>query len=496
MRIFCLPRAAVVGASLLLAVLASGCGINPAPASTPAPETVVSAPSPTNTPPAFPPAPTASVTAPPRSPGASPTGSPLASVTVTATASVPTTPTATYTPAPSQALQPAAQALLQQLDAFEVAFRSGDTQAILARQRDLLSQASQAEQDLSADQSDSANQVRSALDFVRAGARGDLGKIGEARKILRPLAGLPEQSSDTVQGIGTPSPATVAEAASALRQSLNSFRAALREGRSDQLLAAQEKLLADLKSAEKAVHAESSGSADELRSAIADIKNGLGGDQRLLDLASQKLGGNGGALGTPTAAADSTQVQPLARSLAEKVDAFAQSLQSGDQQSALSRQREALVALAALQQAVQNSETKQSRDLKAAAQTLQQGLNGDQGKIAEGRRQLAQAMGTSAPEADVPQSAGSAAQAEISRRLVERLNAFSEALASGDTDRLLREQNALIDEATRAEASLQGDNSPASLQLRSALEDLRAGLNGDRAKLESAKTKLSGVSGQ
>gem|GEM_PF-4407527 len=516
MRISLASREVIaLGLNCLLAALVAGCALNPlslgeatpevrSSTSTPEAANAVSAFTPSTVVSDLSPAPSAIGTSSPARAGSTmpdrETGTPVTTTPayaetpdVTSTPAATDTPSATSTPAPNASLVPDVETLLSRLDSFEAAVRNGDTQAMLAKQQDLLAAADQTDRDLADDHSSTADHVRSALTTVRDGARGDLGRLGEARRALQEIPGVAASAVASPSASVTPV-ASIAEASASLRWSLDAFRAAVGEGRTDQLLSAQQQLLTDLEAADEAAQAAPSGQADQLRSAIADIRNALGGNYALLDTAAAKLGGDMSTPAASDSASTDQQLEQAARDLAQKVDAFAEAVQAGDTQKALNEQQEAMHSLAGLQQSLQGSDTGLAHDLRDAADTLRQGLNGDSGKLAEGKRKLANALGQQAsgstPSAGVPHDITTS-----SRQLDDKASAFQQAFASGDSNRLLQTQRDLLDQIARTESALQGDNSVSATQLRNAIDDLKGGLAGDEAKLQSARTKLQDLSG-
>lgn len=78
----------------------------------------------------------------------------------------------------------------------------------------------------------------------------------------------------------------------------------------------------------------------------------------------------------------------------------------------------------------------------------------------------------------------------------QKIEAFREAVKKGDTNEMLRLQRELLEEADKAEASVEEEQSPYADRLRSAIRAIREGASGDMGKLDGASRDLREASGK
>lgn len=197
-----------------------------------------------------------------------------------------------------------------------------------------------------------------------------------------------------------PSP-QVLSFASSLAQKIESFREAVRARDTNAMLRQQREMLAEAEKAEAGVKEDRSPSAEHLRSAIRDIRDGAAGDTAKLDGALRELReavgrqdgaeeGRSRSSGTPTPTA--SELRSMAESLSRRVDSFEDALASRNADSTLRQQKELLEEMNRVEQAVRNDRSKQGEQVRSALEAIRNGLAGDQSKLDEARRALKRAL--------------------------------------------------------------------------------------------------------
>ena len=220
---------------------------------------------------------------------ATPTPSPTISPTVlpTGTASGPTP-----TPGPSRQVQSGANTLASKVEAFREALDARDTDTMLRLQRELLDEAAKVEASIKDDTSQYAEHLRAAIRAIREGSAGETGKLDAAtRELAQAMASQSGEERAQDQGTRTPAPseAELRSMAESLERKVGSFEEALQSRNSESILRQQKELLDEMARIEQAVKSDRTKQAEQLRSALEAIKNGLAGDESKFDEARRAL---------------------------------------------------------------------------------------------------------------------------------------------------------------------------------------------------------------
>jgi hypothetical protein len=296
----------------------------------------------------------------------------------------------------------------------------------------------------------------------------------------------------TPRPLPTPIPPSqaVEPAATALETKLSAFRAALRAQDVNGALKLQRDLVAATSDAETAIKSDKSPQAQSVRSAIAEIRSGVGGDNNSLDHAEsalrQVIGGGGGTLGITTGSDASQNPADDLHSLNVDLHDFRQAIQSKNSGDALRLQGKLLDEVSTAQQSAGTGNSV----LGDALATLQKGLNGDQTALSDAAAALDKLDTGNADASATPDYAGLAAS------LAAKMDAFETATATASQGDLLRLQQEILSEATQDESALGSDNSPQAGALRDAIKATQASVSGDLANVDSARANLGKVSGQ
>jgi hypothetical protein len=277
------------------------------------------------------------------------------------------------------------------LDAID----ANDLQGMLRAQKDLLDNLDKADAALKVDNSRTGEEVRAAARAIRDGIAGDRSKLQDAQNKLREVLGLGPVSSQTT----TPRPTTgdLQRMSADLASKADSFQRAVQQGSVGDSLRLQKELLDQLAKVDDAVRNMHTAEADQLRSAAEDIRNALAGDTPKLDSALAKL--RRSTTPTPSASAvkgssSSIDIQPIVRSLDDKLSRFTAAQQRGSQDEALRLQKEIEQDAAKAQESIRSDQSPQAQQLRNALQALREAFGGDQAKFEVARNQLRAALGS------------------------------------------------------------------------------------------------------
>lgn len=198
-------------------------------------------------------------------------------------------PTATETPAPSQDTLSAAQTINQELIAFAQAESSGNSGTVLQAQRKLLEAVATAQATASADHSPYGQQLRSALSAAQDGASGNNDRLREAYQDLAQILGTTATPFPT---INSPAQASqgLTDIVQNLRNAVDAYSKASSSGNQNDMLQAQKNLIQASAAASAATEGDQSPAAQQIRSALTAIRDGLAGDSGKFAVASLDLG--------------------------------------------------------------------------------------------------------------------------------------------------------------------------------------------------------------
>ncbi len=307
----------------------------------------------------------------------------------------------------------------------------------------------------------------------------------------------------TVTPTPAPSFATM-QAADTLQQMATELQQALALNDREALLKTQRELLESLPQAEAAAQADQSPGAKPFREAVAELRDGLGGDTARLNSAIKKLSSftgselaqttgtprAGGLSGTPGVGFEPiTDVPRYAKNLADKIDAF-QTAQGGD---LLRVQGELLKELERGEAALGRSNLPQAELVRSGLQDLRQALGGDNVKFQAAADKLHRAAGLAASGGQAGRAtpgAGNVDVQPIANELSNRLESLRNAVNNKDTAGIESARKALSEQVSKAEAQLAGANAAQAQRLRQALGTVREAAAGDNAKIEAARAAL------
>ena len=408
----------------------------------------------------------------------------------------PPTPTPRPTPRPlptpvppSQALEPAATALETKLTAFRTALKTQDVTGSLRLQRELLTEASDAESAIKSDKSPPAQSVRGAIAQIRAGIAGDTNGLDHADATLRQVIGGSNGSLGVTLTSDT-SPDPVGDLHT-LNLDLHNFRQAIQSNNSGDALRLQGKLIEEIGAAQKLAASDQSDQGKSLTDALATLQKGLDGDATALTTAGAVLDKLDTGPGQAQAAPD---YAGLAASLAAKMDAFETATATASQGDLLRLQQEILTQATQAEAALGSDQSPQAAALRDAIKGTRASASGDLTKTDTARADLGRVSGQAAA------SGGSTAKPisdikGFARDLDGTVGSFQDALQRNDTGSMLRLQKSLADQADQAEASLKGVQSKPAEQVMAAVGAIRAAFAGDTSKLADARVQLRIVSG-
>ncbi len=300
----------------------------------------------------------------------------------------------------------------------------------------------------------------------------------------------------TPSATSTPAPiAQLPELANTLDEKIVALGQAMGSQDADQAIRAQKELLDQADKVLLALQIDQSPQADLVRQAIQDAKTGANGDQAKLDSARAKLRA---ATGSTSSAAQSSpagqSTQAMAASLQTKLKAVNDARQQNRLTDLLRLQQDLLNEVDQDQKAIANLHTSSADSLRGTLQDLKDGLGGENSKLDSAAAKLATIASTSPASATQP-SAGAQQMQQAAASLDAKLAALQQALSGGNRDDLLRAQRDLLDEVSRDQSLANGSNSPPADRFRSALSQAKDGASGDAAKLNGARSDLSGLLG-
>jgi hypothetical protein len=408
------------------------------------------------------------------------------------------TPVATATPAPISQLPNLASGLDDKLVALTQALGSQDADQSLRAQKDLLAEADKVEQALEIDKSAQADLVRQAIQDVRNGANGDLGKLDSARSKLRVASG--DTSSIAQSAPGAQGPQAMA---ASLQTKLKSLNDAKQQNRLADLLRLQQDILSEVDQDQKAIVNQHTNSADSLRGALQDLKDGLGGETSKLDSAAAALTtiSSSSPSATTQPGGAGQQLQTAAASLDNKVSLLQQALSGGSRDDLLRAQRELLDEVSRDQSLVNGNGAPAADRLRSALSQAKDGASGDAAKLNGARSDLSGLVGGQQAASGQSQSGQSTAPAQavdlpsMANDLSRNVDSYKQAVDKGDRASMLRLQQQLTDQVNKADQAVKNGSGQQYEQMRSALGDLTNALQGDLSKLNSANAGLRLVAG-
>jgi hypothetical protein len=390
---------------------------------------------------------------------------------------------------PGQALDPAATALETKLSAFRSALKTQDVTSALRLQRELLTEATDAESAIKGDKSPQAQAVRGAIAQIRAGIAGDSNGLEHADTALRQvLGGSSGALGVTLTSDSSPDPAGDLHT---LNVDLHDFRQSIQSKNSGDALRLQGKLMNEISAAQKLAAGDQSGQGKALSDGLAMLQKGLDGDSTSLATASALLD----KLDTgPGQAQAATDYAGLAASLAAKMDAFETATATGSQSDLLRLQQEILTEATQDEAALGSDQSPQAAALRGAIKGARASASGDLTKTDTARADLGRVSGQAA--ADGASTAKPISDIKgFARDLDSTVSSFQSALQRNDTGSMLRLQKALADQADQADASLKGVQSKPAQQVLGAVGAIRAAFAGDTSKLADARIQLRLVTG-
>jgi hypothetical protein len=388
--------------------------------------------------------------------------------------------------APGRAVVPSATSLEAKLNAFRAALRNQDVNGALKDQRDLVSDADDADAAIKDDKSPQAQVVRGAIADIRQAIGGDTNGLDHADAALRQVVGgsetVAQLTSDSSAPGGIVDIKTLDEDVRNLRQAIDSKNAG-------DALRLQGKLVEEIGPVQKLAGADSSDQGKALNNALGLLQKGLDGDQIALATAGEVLDRLGGASGTPAATPD---YAGLAASLAAKMDAFSTATSTASQSDLLRLQQEILNEATQDEATLGNDQSAQAVALRNAINGARATASGDLSKLDAARSDLGKVSGEAA-------ASGSSSAKPITdlkgfaADLDTTISSFQVALQKNDTGAMLRLQKQLADEADQADASLKGVQSKPAEQVLTAVDAVRAAFAGDTNKLADARVALRQV---
>ncbi len=295
--------------------------------------------------------------------------------------------------ASSQQIQSAAASLDGKIAALQSALSGGSRDQLLRAQRELLEEVARAEGAIQSGSSEEAKRLREALSAARDGASGDPAKLESARSKLADMLGAAADSRGEPERPGQPSQRPDAAAiANDLSRQVDSYKEAIERGDRGTMLRLQQQLLEQVNRDEEALKGISGQPAEQLRSALSDLRNALGGDLSKLNSANAtlRLVGAGSDSGQQPLQPSAPQpqggeeTQKAARALSATLDDAGRALRSGNPEDLARVQKE-------LQQAEDSLQSLPPADataLRSAIGAAREALSGDQTKLEQARNQV------------------------------------------------------------------------------------------------------------
>lgn len=309
-------------------------------------------------------------------------------------ASASTTPGA-VAGASAQQIRSNASSLDVKISALQEAIANGNRDDLLGAQRQLMEEVARIEGSLQGNDTDEARRLRDALAMARDGASGDMAKLEGASSRLADLTGSEPtpsgQESRPNQQAQRADPAAIADN---LSRKIDSYKDAIDKGDRGAMLRLQQELTDQVNRDEEAVKGISGQEAEQLRSALGDLRNALKGDLNKLNSANATLrlvGGNEGQgnrqqpLPSPeTRLQTSPEAQQVARDLSNALNSVDMALDSRDPDDLARAQKE----LRDAEDALSKLPPGDAAALRSAITTVREALNGDRAKLDAAREQL------------------------------------------------------------------------------------------------------------
>ncbi|MBV9173541.1 MAG: hypothetical protein JOZ81_26045 [Chloroflexi bacterium] len=279
-----------------------------------------------------------------------------------------------------------------------------------------------------------------------------------------------------------------------LATKLTSFRSAAKVHDMPSMLKLQRELLASAANADDALKDDQSPEADSVRSAIADVRAGVGGDNNGLEHAQSELnsalsGQTGGFIAVTSNTTAATSPTYSLDQLNQDLSNFRQALKDKNSESALKLQGQLLQELPTVQQSVEKDDSDQGRATRDALASLEKGLNGDTQQLAAASTALSKLSGPTTDPTTIDTT-------QMVSSLSDEMNAFQIAVSTNNRSDLLRLQQNILTDLDKDSAALRGDNSDDAKKLQGVLDGLRAGVSGDMSKLDGARSDLATLNGQ
>jgi len=323
-----------------------------------------------------------------------PTPSPPPTLTPT-----PEAPTATPVPTLTPEMARALSELQSKLEDLQMAVRSQDRTNILRAQRDALEALARAERLAPTDNSALADRVRTALSTVREGASGDLAKLGDGQAKLRQLVGgapRPGETAAATPMAGFQPITDLAAFAGGLADKVRSLSNAYRENRTGDLLRLQREILDEMNRGEMSLRGDNSRMAEDVRNAMAEIRNGLAGDLGKLGSAEAKLrqlsGRPGEMVASPSPTPQPVDVQPLANELSNRLGPVRDAYRNKDREALSRAQQELREQADRVERTIQGDRSPRAERLRQALGIVREVAAGDMAKIDAAEQAMKAAM--------------------------------------------------------------------------------------------------------
>jgi len=314
-------------------------------------------------------------------------------------------PTPTPSPTPVPTLSPTARRSLSELESklqeFRLAVRGGDNATTLRMQRELLEALGRAETPLRSDRSEEGERAREAIADVRAGLQGDLAKLDAGAAEIRRLVAAAPAGTPLAGGTPTGDASAAADPEDLVKEladGLAAFRTAAERNDTAGMLKQQARIVELSGRLDQQFRNAHSPSADQLRSALADVGNGLGGDLDKLAGAEEKLrawAGDEPSASAPRAASPTAQrvdVQPLANDLNNNLGALANAYQNEDPEAVKRAQENLRKAVDKAAEAIKDDRSPRAARLREALGVVREAAGGDESKVEAAREALRRAQ--------------------------------------------------------------------------------------------------------
>ncbi len=301
--------------------------------------------------------------------------------------------------ASSTLLRDATGALEGKVSALQQALSGGSREQLLQAQRDLLEEVARAEAVAKGNNSDLAARLRDAASLARQGASGDQAKLDGARA---KLAGAPSTAAggatQPAQASQSGPPPDLQAEADDLSRKVDSYKAALDKGDRPAMLRLQQELIEQLSRNEQSLPRATGRQAEQMRSALSDLRNALAGDLSKLNAAnaSLRLVAAGPEPERPSPLPQqpasppegNQQTQAAARDLLSTANNVEAALQSGDADVLDRVQKE----LDQREKAIQKLPPEEAAALSSAVGAIREALGGDRAKLDLARSRLKEAI--------------------------------------------------------------------------------------------------------